>query len=206
MTGRPPDACPYPKPFSSDFNECPSYQTRHAIVLDSADRPLRTIWSCRHMESKRAPDETGRFYGACQLGDAGDRQAWVQRIGVDRIRAVQKLRTVVMPIAQHFVDEMAVLKSRQLAAARSGGDLDEVSAAMQREGERYLQQLQLSLGDDEPLLVAAQMPKDGVMKLARQWVEEFISETSSRARGDTRVPYDLLAALPDSVRVFYAPR
>jgi hypothetical protein len=53
VLGRPADACPYPKPFTADFNDRPSYQTRHAIVGDSNDRPLHTIWSCRHMDTKQ---------------------------------------------------------------------------------------------------------------------------------------------------------
>jgi hypothetical protein len=206
MTARAGDACPYPKPFTAEFNECPSYQTRHAIVLDSADRPLRTIWSCRHMETRRLPDEPGHYYGACQLGDARGRSEWVQRIGPDRIRAIQKLRTQVMPIAQAFVDEMAGLKSRQLEAARAGGDERAVHAEMERQGRHYLHQLESSLRHEEPLLEAAQMPREGVMQLARQWVDEFLSETWTRSKGDPHLPDDLLAALPDSVRVFYAPR
>jgi hypothetical protein len=85
MLGRPADACPYPKPFTADFNDCPTYQTRHAIVVDSNDRPLPTIWSCRHMETKQVPGEPGHYYGACQLGDAKGRQQWVHLIGPERI-------------------------------------------------------------------------------------------------------------------------
>ncbi len=158
------------------------------------------------METRKAPDEPGHYYGACQLGDARGRLAWVQRIGADRIRAIQQLRTQVMPIAQAFVDKMAVLKSRQLEAARAGGDLEAVHGEMQRDGGQYLRKLESSLSEQEPLLAAAQMPREGVMQLARQWVDEFLSETSTQARGDQQVPDDLLAALPDSVRVFYAPR
>ena len=206
MTARPADACPYPKPFSAEFNECPSYQTRHAIVLDSADRPLRTIWSCRHMETKRVPDEPGHYYGACQLGDARGRLEWVQRIGPDRIRAIQKLRTAVMPIAQAYVDQMAALKGRQLAAAFEGADTEAVREQMLAAGQQYLDDFEAFLKKAEPLLRDAQMPREGIMQLARQWVDEFLSESWARSRGDQHLPDDLLAALPDSVRVFYAPR
>ena len=157
------------------------------------------------METRKVPDEPGHYYGACQLGDARGRLAWVQRIGADRIRAIQLLRAQVMPIAQAFVDEMAVLKSRQLEAARVGGDLATVRGEMRHQGGRYLRQLESSLSEHEPLLEAAQMPRAGVMQLARQWVDEFMSETWTHARGEQKVPDDLLAGLPDSVRVFYAP-
>ena len=111
-----------------------------------------------------------------------------------------------MPIAQAFVDDMAVLKGRQLEAARAGGDVEAVRGEMQRQGGQYLRQLESSLREEEPLLLAARMPRDGVLQLARQWVDEFLSETWTHARGGQQVPDDLLAALPDSVRVFYAPR
>jgi hypothetical protein len=206
MAIRPSDACPYPKPFTADFNDCPTYQTRHAIVLDSNDRPLRTIWSCRHMETKQLPGESGRYYGACQLGDAKGRQDWVQRIGPDRIRYIQKLRAEVLPFAQKFVDDVACLKSRHVEATRSNGDTSEILALMKARGQRYLQEFETFLSEREELLASAGMPLAAVMQLARQWVDEFVSDTWGRTRSAQALPDDLVASLPDSVRVFYAPR
>src|SRR6202165_3821233 len=122
MSIRPTDACPYPKPFTADFNDCPPYHTGS----HSNDKPLRTIWSCRHMETKQVPGEAGHYYGACQLGDAKGRQEWVQRIGPERIRNIQKLRAQVMPLAQGLVDDLAQLKGRYLEATRSNGDATEI--------------------------------------------------------------------------------
>jgi hypothetical protein len=206
MSIRPSDACPYPKPFAADFNDCPTYQTRHAVVVDSNDRPLRTIWSCRHMETKSVPGETGHYYGACQLGDAKGRQQWVHRIGVDRIRSIQLLRAEVMPIAQAYVDDMAALKTGQLEAHRSGTDQAEIRARMKERGQRYLQEFELFLGARTDLLESAGMPQPAVMQLARQWVDEFVSDTWGGSRSAQHLPDDLVASLPDSVRVFYAPR
>jgi len=202
---RPSDACPYPKPFTADFNDCPTYQTRHAIVVDSNDRPLRTIWSCRHMETKQIPGESGHYYGACQLGDAKARQEWVQRIGPDRIRNIQNLRSLIMPLAQALVDDMACLKGRKLDAARSTSDATAIPALMQERGQRYLAELEAFLGEREELLHLAGMPLAAVLQMARQWVDEFVSETLGRSRPVVVLPDDLMATLPDSVRVFYAP-
>ena len=204
-TGRQADACPYPKPFRADFNECPTYQTRHAIVVDSNDRPLRTIWSCRQMETKQVPGEAGRYYGACQLGDAKGRQRWVQLIGPDRIRNIQKLRAEVMPIAQAFVDDMASLKIRQLEATRSSSEHEEVLAVMRERGRRYLVRFEAFLAEREPLLEGAQMPLTAVMQLARRWVDDFVSETWGRSQSGQHLPDDLVGSLPDAVRVFYTP-
>ena len=205
MSVRPSDACPYPKPFTADFNECPTYQTRHAIVVDSNDRPLRTIWSCRHMETKQVPGASGHYYGACQLGDAKARQEWVQRIGADRIRSVQKLRSLVMPMAQAFVDDLASLKGRHLEASRSNGDATQILDLMRQRGQRYLAEFEAFLGSRAELLQFAGMPLAAVMQLARQWVDEFVAETLGRSRPVAVLPDDLMASLPDSVRVFYAP-
>ena len=205
VKGRPADACPYPKPFTADFNDCPTYQTRHAIVVDSNDRPLQTIWSCRHMETKQVPGEPGHYYGACQLGDAKGRQQWVHMIGPERIRNIQKLRAEVMPIAQAFVDDMAGLKTRQLQATRSSEEHDGVLAAMRERGRRYLQEFEAFLAAREPLLRGAQMPLTAVMQLARRWVDDFVSDTWGRSQSGQHLPDDLVGSLPDEVRVFYTP-
>jgi len=205
MSIRPSDACPYPKPFTAEFNDCPTYQTRHAIVVDSNDRPLRTIWSCRHMETRQIPGKSGHYYGACQLGDAKGRQEWVQKIGPERIRNIQKLRAQVMPLAQGLVDDLAQLKGRYLEATRSNGDLTEILALMRERGRRYLEEFEAFLSERHELLLLAGMPLAAVMQLARQWVDEFIGETWGHSRAVQVLPDDLVASLPDSVRVFYAP-
>jgi hypothetical protein len=205
MSIRPSDACPYPKPFTADFNDCPTYQTRHAIVVDSNDRPLRTIWSCRHMETKQIPGEAGHYYGACQLGDAKGRQEWVHRIGPERIRNIQNLRAQVMPLAQGLVDDLAHLKARHLEATRTNRDATEIVTLMRERAQRYLEEFEAFLSERAELLQAAGMPLAAVMQLARQWVDEFVSDTWGRARSAQVLPDDLVATLPDSVRVFYAP-
>ncbi len=205
MSIRPSDACPYPKPFAADFNECPTYQTRHEIVVDSNDRPLRTIWSCRHMETKQVPGEAGHYYGACQLGDARGRQEWVQRIGPERIRNIQKLRAQIMPLAQGLVDDLASLKAGHAEAARSNGGSTDIAALMRERGRRYLEEFEAFLSERQELLQSAGMPLAAVMQLARQWVDEFIAETWGHSRAVQVLPDDLVASLPDSVRVFYAP-
>ena len=203
MAERPGDACPYPKPFTAEFNDCPTYQTRHAIVVDSNDRPLRTIWSCRHMETKQIPGENGHYYGACQLGDAKGRQEWVQRIGPERIRNIQKLRAQIMPMAQNLVDDLACLQGRLVEAH---GDASEILTLMKQRGQRYLEEFEAFLSEREELCRLAGMPVAAVMQLALQWVDEFVSETLGRSRSVPILPDDLVASLPDSVRIFYAPR
>jgi hypothetical protein len=157
------------------------------------------------METKQTPGASGHYYGACQLGDAKGRQEWVQRIGPDRIRNIQKLRAQVMPLAQGLVDDLASLKGRHAQATRSNGDAIEILTLMRERGRRYLEEFEAFLTEREELLQLAGMPLAAVMQLARQWVDEFVSETWGRSRSAPILPDDLVASLPDSVRVFYAP-
>jgi phage-related minor tail protein len=157
------------------------------------------------METKQVPGQPGHYYGACQLGDAKARQEWVQRIGPDRIRNVQRLRSQVMPIAQSFVDDLANLKGRQLEVIRSHGDASEVLLQMRQRAQRYLEEFEAFLSERQGLLDLAGMPLGAVLKIARQWVDEFISDTWGRSRSAQVLPDDLVASLPESVRVFYAP-
>jgi len=157
------------------------------------------------METKQVPGETGRYYGFCQLGDAKGRQEWVQKIGPERIRNIQKLRFQVMPLAQAFVDDLACLKGQHVEAIRSNGDATEILNLMKQRGQRYLEDFESFLSEREELLRSAGMPLAAVMQLARQWVDEFVSDTWGRSRSAQVLPDDLVASLPDSVRVFYAP-
>jgi hypothetical protein len=157
------------------------------------------------METKQIPGEPGHYYGACQLGDAKGRQEWVQRIGPERIRNIQKLRAQVMPLAQGLVDDLASLKGRHAEATRSNGDATEILGLMRERGQRYLEEFEAFLSERQELLQMAGMPLAAVMQLARQWVDEFVSETWGKARVVQLLPDDLVASLPDSVRVFYAP-
>jgi hypothetical protein len=76
---------------------------------------------------------------------------------------------------------------------------------MRERGQRYVQEFETFLSQREELLESAGMPLAAVMQLARQWVDEFVSETWGRSRSGQVMPDDLVASLPDSVRVFYAP-
>jgi hypothetical protein len=157
------------------------------------------------METRQIPGEAGHYYGACQLGDAKGRQEWVQRIGPERIRNIQKLRAQIMPIAQGFVDDLASLKGRHAEATRSNVDATEILALIGERGRRYLEEFEAFLSERQELLQLAGMPLSAVMQLARHWVDEFISETWGHSRSVQMLPDDLVASLPASVRVFYAP-
>lgn len=87
---RPADECPYPKPFPPDFMDCPAYQATQVVTLDLSHRPLGSVMTCRHLESRLMPNTNYRWYGACVLGDAAARRRVPQNAGA--VPAVVRVR------------------------------------------------------------------------------------------------------------------
>ena len=52
---RPADECPFPKPFPSEFSDCPAFQSRQFIPLDTRYQPLDPVITCRHLETRALP-------------------------------------------------------------------------------------------------------------------------------------------------------
>jgi hypothetical protein len=168
------------------------------------NRPLKTIWSCRRLEARTRDGLRGRYYGACQLGTTNARRDWAEAIGVDRIQAVRQLRLAVMPIAQGFVDAMAVLKARQMEARDRDEDTDQIREGMEAVGQQYVAELDRLLKGRMRLLQLAEMPRAGCLEMARRWVHDVIEDTWGTPDRALKVPDDLLDAFPESVRIFYA--
>lgn len=87
---RPSDHCPYPKPFAADFDDCPAFQSRQFIPLDTLYQPLDPVLTCRHLET-RAMAQRHRWYAACALGDAEARRRWVREVGTLRLQRIRDL-------------------------------------------------------------------------------------------------------------------
>jgi hypothetical protein len=202
---RPTDECPFRKPFDAEFSGCPAFQAMHLVVLNSQGKFLNTIWTCRQLDGKSIPGKPGSYYGACRLGDSEARMRWAETVGPDRIVAMNRLRSDVMPIAQGFLDALAVLKARQVEAIERKEDPADVRLGMEALGHNYLDELEAVLRQRMALLGQAQMPKRAVLQMANQWVVEVIEEIWGNPGGEPEFPDHLLAALPDSVRTLYAP-
>lgn len=75
---RPPDECPWPRPFRDDFHECPVFAPLLFRPTDSRDRPLGAALTCRHLVSRPFDQPKAGWYGACDLGDAAARRAYLK--------------------------------------------------------------------------------------------------------------------------------
>jgi hypothetical protein len=200
---RPDDECPYPKPFSEYFDDCPAYQARQFIPLDTLYQPLEPVLTCRHLET-RSMTQRHRWYGACALGNSDARSRWVRQVGVvrlERIRAVQReLGAAIAP----YTTQLWELKGQQLRAIRDGGDPGPATAELRRLAGRVTSELDQFLHKRSAVFAEVDMPIDAAGKLIQIAIDRFI-DTQYASEVSFEVPDDVLQRFPEPVRAFFRP-
>jgi hypothetical protein len=200
---RPDDECPYPKPFPEDFTDCPAYQARQFIPLDTLYQPLEPVLTCRHLETRTLP-ERHRWYAACALGDAGARREWARQVGVarlERIRTVQReLGAATAPYTAHLWE----LKGQQLRALRDGRDAAPATAELRRLAGEMRAELDQFLAERGSAFAEIDMPIEAARQLIIVAIDRFIS-TQFAAEISFDVPDDVLQRFPEPVRTFFRP-
>jgi hypothetical protein len=78
-SARPADECPWPRPFPEGFDQCPVFAPMPFRPVDSRDHPLEPVLTCRHLVSRPFDQPKAGWYGACDLGDAAARRAYLER-------------------------------------------------------------------------------------------------------------------------------
>lgn len=198
---RPADECPYPKPFPVDFTTCPAYQPRQFLVFDAQNRPLGAVWTCSHLDVREMRSSGwGHFYGSCALGDAAARQHWAELLGTDRLRSIESLRLLVLPLAEEFSRKLVAAKAKELVTRP---EAQRVSTRVEMEvmGDQYTADVRTVLEGQAELLQRAGMPLDLTVELTRDWISNFINGRSLEL--SRRATPTLVDRLPDSVRLFY---
>lgn len=76
LTGslRPPDECPFARPFPDGFSDCPTFGPQPFVPMDMSDRPLGPVVTCRHLVSRTLGNGKVGWYAGCRLGDSAARQ------------------------------------------------------------------------------------------------------------------------------------
>jgi hypothetical protein len=200
---RPEDECPYPKPFSEYFDDCPAYQARQFIPLDTLYQPLEPVLTCRHLET-RPMTQRHRWYGACALGNSDARSGWARQVGVSRlqrIRAVQ--RELSAAIASHS-SRLWELKGQQLRAFRDGADAGPATIELRRLSARMTEELDRFLQKRSAAFANIDMPIDAASKLIQVAIDRFI-DTKYASEISFEVPDDILQRFPEAVRTFFRP-
>jgi hypothetical protein len=185
------------------FDDCPGYQARQFIPLDTLYQPLEPVLTCRHLET-RSMTQRHRWYGACALGNSDARSCWARQVGVarlERIRAVQReLGAAIAPYSTRLWE----LKGQQLRAIRDGGDAGPATVELRRLAGRMTEELDQFLHKRSAAFAEIDMPIDAARKLIQVAINRFI-DTQHASEISFEVPDDILLRFPESVRAFFRP-
>jgi DNA-binding CsgD family transcriptional regulator len=198
---RPAAECPYPKPFPPGFSECPAFQATQMVALDISYRPLGSIMTCRHLESRLMPNTDFRWFGACVIGDAEARRRWSDKVGAGRLHEISQLRQEVSMLSGPYVQRLWELKSAQQQnpklAATIGRQMD---AAV----DEFMTQMREVLRHRRAVLDQLHLPLEACLRLVRVAIDRFVQQ--GLAESEWEVPDEVLALFPDDVRSYFRPR
>lgn len=200
---RPPDACPYPKPFPAEFDDCPAFQPRQFIPLDTLYQPLQPVLTCRHLET-RALRERHRWYGACGLGDAEARRRWEADVGTRRLAKISQLQRQMGQAISGEMQRLWQLKGQQLQAYRNGTEAAALTAELRELSDGAMGDLTSYLKSHTDLLMEVGMPLDSMIELTRLSFDRFIEGRNS-SEVTLEVPDSVLEGLSEPVRAFFRP-
>jgi DNA-binding CsgD family transcriptional regulator len=196
---RPADECPYPKPFPPDFIDCPAYQATQMVTLDLSHRPLGSIMTCRHLESRLMPNTNYRWYGACVLGDAEARRRWSNAVGVDRLHDISTLRQEVSSLSMPYVQQLLELKNGP------PGD-NPLAHTRQIQGvvDEFMTRMTALLRERKPVLDELHLPLEACVRLLGIAIDRFVKQGMTEEQWE--VPDEVLTLFPDDVRAYFRPR
>ena len=200
---RPDDECPYRRPFPADFDDCPAYQARQFIPLDTLYRPLAPVLTCRHLET-RDMTQRYRWYASCALGNADARRRWVEEVGAPRLERIQALQRELGAAIAPYVTSLWKFKGQQLLALRDGKDPEPATDAIRGLGVKMIAALSGFVKGHSQEFVAIEMPADATMQLVRAAIDRFV-DTRFATEVSFEVPDDLLKKFPEPVQSFFRP-
>jgi len=200
---RPTDACPYPKPFPADFDDCPAFQPRQFIPLDTLYQPLQPVVTCRHLEI-RALNARHRWYGACALGDVEARQRWAKDVGSSRLARIRKLQAEMGRAIHSEMNRLWQVKGQQLQAYRANADAGALTHELQELSDRAIAHLMSFIEGHAAAFAEVGMPQDALVQLTKLSFDRFI-ETRYTAEVSLEVPDSVLAGMSEPVRTYFRP-
>ena len=195
---RPADECPYPKPFPPDFTDCPAYQATQMVTLDLSHRPLGSVMTCRHLESRLMPNTNYRWYGACVLGDAEARRRWSNALGADRLHDISALRQEVSALSMPYVQRLLELKN-----APVGDNPLAHTRQLQFVVDDFMTKMTYLLRERKAVLDELHLPLEACIRLLAIAIDRFVQQGLNEA--EWVVPDEVLVLFPDDVRAYFRP-
>jgi DNA-binding CsgD family transcriptional regulator len=196
---RPLDECPYPKPFPPDFIDCPAYQATQMVTLDLSHRPLGSVMTCRHLESRLVPNTNYRWYGACVRGNAAARRRWSNAVGIDRLHDISTLRQEVSSLSMPYIQQLLDMKN----APRGDNPLVH-TRQQQAVVDEFMTRMTKLLRERKPVLDELHLPLAACVRLLGIAIDRFVQHGMTEQQWE--VPDEVLALFPDDVRAYFRPR
>jgi hypothetical protein len=194
---RPPDECPYSKPFPPDFTDCPAYQATQTVTVDLSHRPLGSVITCRHLESRLVPNTNYRWYGACALGDAEARHRWTNAVGIDRLHDISTLRQELSAVSVPYVQKLLDLRSAPIG--------DPLAHTRQLQGvvDDFMTRVTALLRERQAMLDRLHLPLDACVRLLAMAIDRVVQQGMTETEWE--VPDEVLRLFPVDIRAYFRP-
>jgi hypothetical protein len=168
------------------------------VTLDLSHRPLGSVITCRHLESRLMPNTNYRWYGACLLGDAEARRRWSHAVGVDRLHAISTLRQEVSTLSVPYVQQLLNLKNAPIEDPLAH------TQQLQRVVDDFMTKVTALLRERQPMLDQLHLPLEACQRLLATAIDRVVQQGISEAEWE--VSDEVLALFPVDIRAYFRPR
>lgn len=201
-SGSPSDACPYPRPFPTDFRDCPAYHPAWFIPLTTGYDAMTPVWTCSHLVAGAVPQAAARFYGRCRIGDQAARDAWVETLHARRLAGLRTLSVELTHATAAITAELFAAKGAQLQSEEDSAEREQATEGLRAVSRRWFDQLDLFLGRHGGELRAFGFPPEAIRALCEDLVDTWIEQPHA---GPPDVSDEALRLFPEDVRILLRP-
>jgi hypothetical protein len=169
------------------------------VTLDLSHRPLGSVITCRHLESRLMPNTNYRWYGACVLGDLDARRRWTNAVGIDRLHDISRLRQEVSALSTPYVQQLLDLKN-----APVGDNPLAHTQQMQAVVDDFMTKMTALLRERKALLEQIHFPLDACVRLLGIAIDRVVQQGMTGTEWE--VPDEVLILFPQDARAYFRPR
>jgi hypothetical protein len=202
MSTRPPDECPYHKPFADGFDACPAYQKQQFVPLNTQYSALESIWTCGNLDFGRIPRRSWRHYGRCRLGDEARRLNWVVEVRDDRLAVVRAMQRELSPMLAQQTVELWTAKGQQLASPHGSQEFAAATSDLLRKGNQFLTAIEAYFEEHAAEMAVLSLPIDTTMDLFRELIYRWVDQPNAEI---PTVSESELLRFPEEARILFTP-
>jgi hypothetical protein len=165
--------------------------------------PLNPVWTCANFQARPDPDQRGRFYGHCRLGDEHARRRWAEQVEPAQLEGLRRLRRDMYALSAPYRQEIWEAKGAQLKALSVGADAGPYTRTLRDLAARSLADVRGYLDAQQALLEEIGMPKKALLDLVEHQLDRFVTQPSSEP--PPYPPPEVMTRFPLAVRRLIMP-